>query len=240
MADRLAQEPAVERVSVLGTDRWDLQRFMLMHSLDRLVVGGCYGRISAGGIVADMPELAGLEVTAVRAVDLTFLCHGLFAREQATSNAVTVLLAAVARVRSQDVLTAGFRDELQVLIGRGEAGSSSCVPVLACPAGLDSLRVVGQSGIQHYPFPVGLEVPCDLNGSPLATAEAINLGAEKFLTLGCVPGCVRGGQAERHEIEDLRRRVPQRSTWEDRRRATVTVYSLRGLVETLDDWLRRV
>ncbi len=241
IADRLAAEPGIAKVSVLerATPGY-IRRFVRRNELSRLVVGGqddeWIGEVSAGLFAEVKPQ-----ATAVRVVDLGRLCGPVHGRDEATAKALLLLLAAVARVRSPDTLApAAVDDELRALLGRGDVGLAPRVPVLTCPAGLACLRMVGQVGIDYLPGALPLEVPCHLNMDRLLTARALELGAAAVLVMGCVPGCARGCQRSERQAESSNGQSLSRSTGEDQPLATVTVFGLSGLVEALDTCLGRV
>jgi hypothetical protein len=241
IADRLAAEPGIAQVSTVErATSGDVSQFVQANDLNRLVVGGQYldwmGRSSAG--VTGRSRNGRL---SVRVVDLGRLCARVHGGEGATAKAILLLLAAVARIRSGDVLSqASVDDELRALLARGDVNLSPRVAILACPAGFASLRMIGQVGRQYLPGAVPVQVPCHLNMYRQLTARTLELGADAVLTMGCSSDCELGcqfpnGQTEASDGDGIRH-----SDGEERPLESVTVTRLRDLVDGLDSFLSKV
>jgi hypothetical protein len=237
----LGAEPGITQVSTVErASSAHVAQFVRANDLDRLVVGGQYidsvARASAGVIGRN-----GNGTSRVRVVDLGRLCARVHGGEDATAKAVLLLLAAVARVRSGNVLSrASVDDELQALLNSNHLDLSPRVAILACPAAFASLRMVGQIGKQYQAGALPVEVPCHLNMDRSLTARACELGAAAVLTMGCSSGCELGRELPNGQAKAPESKFRPCSNGEDQPLESVTVTRLRDLVDGLDKFLTKV
>jgi len=241
IADRLAAEPGIAQATALErVTSGYVGQFLREKDLDRLVVGGQYvdwiGMASSSAQRADRPQ-----PMLVRVVDLGRLCARVHVGEEATAKALLLLLAAVARLRYRDPRSRGSVDgELTAILARQDVALSPRVAVLACPAALASLRMIGQIGSQYLPGAVPVEVPCHLNMDSQLTTRALELGAAAVLSMGCRAGCQLGCRLPQGPTEPGDDGSPQASGQGPRPLVSLAVSRLPDLVEALEACLSRV